>query len=95
MATLIESAGRRTLKDLDYIGGLSIQWWAAVRALKTALPFTGNPYRWIESVRQMLQIGVGVVAAMSHALDGAIQKLIASLAVPAANAEPLGDRAQR
>jgi len=58
MATLIESAGRRTLKDLDYLGGLSIQWWAAVRALKTALPFTGNPYRWRESVRQMLQIGV-------------------------------------
>jgi hypothetical protein len=28
MATLIESAGRRTLKDLDYMGGLSIQWWA-------------------------------------------------------------------
>jgi phospholipid/cholesterol/gamma-HCH transport system permease protein len=58
MTTLLEGAGRRTLKDLDYLGGLSIQWWAAVRALKTTLPFTGNPYRWKESVRQMLQIGV-------------------------------------
>jgi len=58
MTTLLEGAGRRTLKDLDYLGGLSIQWWAAVRALKTTLPFTGNSYRWKESVRQMLQIGV-------------------------------------
>ena len=33
MTTLLEGAGRRTLKDLDYLGGLSIQWWAAVRAL--------------------------------------------------------------
>jgi phospholipid/cholesterol/gamma-HCH transport system permease protein len=58
MTTLLEGVGRRTLKDLDYLGGLSIQWWAAARALKTTLPFTGNPYRWKESVRQMLQIGV-------------------------------------
>jgi phospholipid/cholesterol/gamma-HCH transport system permease protein len=58
MSTLIESAGRRSLKDLDYVGGLSIQWWAAVRALGTSLPFIGNPYRWKSSVRQMLQIGV-------------------------------------
>jgi phospholipid/cholesterol/gamma-HCH transport system permease protein len=58
MPTLIESAGRRTLRDLDYVGGLSIQWWAAIRALRASLPFIGNTYRWKSSVRQMLQIGV-------------------------------------
>jgi phospholipid/cholesterol/gamma-HCH transport system permease protein len=58
MATLFESTGRRTLRDLDYVGGLSIQWWAAIRALRESLPFIGNPYRWKSSLRQMLQIGV-------------------------------------
>jgi phospholipid/cholesterol/gamma-HCH transport system permease protein len=58
MATLVESTGRRALKDLDYVGGLSIQWWAAIRALRASLPFIGNPYRWKACVRQMLEIGV-------------------------------------
>ncbi len=58
MATLIESAGRRTLRDLDYAGGLSIQWWASIKALGASLPFIGNRYRWKSSVQQMLQIGV-------------------------------------
>jgi phospholipid/cholesterol/gamma-HCH transport system permease protein len=58
MPTLTESTGRRTLHDLDYIGGLSIQWWASVRALGASLPFAGNRYRWKAAVRQMLEIGV-------------------------------------
>jgi phospholipid/cholesterol/gamma-HCH transport system permease protein len=58
MASLIESAGRRSLRDLDCVGGLSIQWWAAIRALRASLPFIGNPYRWKACVGQMLEIGV-------------------------------------
>jgi phospholipid/cholesterol/gamma-HCH transport system permease protein len=58
MATLNERVGRATLNQLDYIGGLSIQLWAAVRALGAALPVTGNRYRWKASVGQMPQIGV-------------------------------------
>jgi len=61
MATFTESVGRATLKHLDYAGGLSIQLWAAVRALGAALPVTGNRYRWKASIRQMLQIGVEAV----------------------------------
>jgi phospholipid/cholesterol/gamma-HCH transport system permease protein len=61
MATLTESVGKATLKQLDYVGGLSIQLWAAVRALGAALPVAGNRYRWKASVRQMLQIGVEAV----------------------------------
>src|SRR5262245_60965399 len=58
MATFSESLGKATLKHLDYVGGLSTQLWAVVRALVAALPITGNRYRWKASVRQMLQIGV-------------------------------------
>jgi phospholipid/cholesterol/gamma-HCH transport system permease protein len=65
MATLTESVGKATVKHLDYVGGLSLQLWAAVRALGAALPFTGNRYRWKATVRQMLQIGVDAVPMVS------------------------------
>src|SRR5499433_1126854 len=58
MACLVESAGRRTLNLFDYVGGLTIQLGAGLRALATALPFTGNRYRWKASIRQMMEIGV-------------------------------------
>lgn len=58
MPTLLEEVGSSTLGHLDYVGSLNIQWWATLRAMGTALPFVGNRYRWKESVRQMLQIGV-------------------------------------
>ena len=61
MATLTESIGKATLKHVDYVGGLSIQFWAAVRALGATLPVTGNRYRWKASIGQMLQIGVEAV----------------------------------
>jgi phospholipid/cholesterol/gamma-HCH transport system permease protein len=65
MATLTEITGRRTLNHLDYLGGLSIQWWASVRALGPSLPFLGNRSRWKAAVRQMLQIGVDAVPMVS------------------------------
>ena len=58
MANVLEAAGRKTISDLDYVGSLNIQLWATLRAMRRALPFVGNPHRWRESVRQMLQIGV-------------------------------------
>ena len=61
MATLIEGVGKKTLNQLDYVGGLSIQLWAALRAMGASLPFVGNRYRWKTSVAQMLQIGVSAL----------------------------------
>jgi phospholipid/cholesterol/gamma-HCH transport system permease protein len=58
MATVLESVGRNTLTQLDYVGSLNIQLWATLRAMGTALPFVGNRYRWRATVRQMLEIGV-------------------------------------
>jgi phospholipid/cholesterol/gamma-HCH transport system permease protein len=68
MVEVIEDVGRATLNLFDYMGGLSVQMWAALRALGTTLPIAGNRYRWKSSVRQMLQIGVNalpMVALMS------------------------------
>ena len=65
MATILESVGKRTLNDLDYVGSLNIQLWATLRAMRTALPFVGNRYRWQATVRQMLQIGVDALPMVS------------------------------
>ena len=42
MATLMESTGRRTLKDLDHIGGLSIQWWARSQSVSSDYRITSG-----------------------------------------------------
>ena len=58
MTVLIENVGRATINLLDYAGGLTVQLWAGLRALRTALPISGSRHRWKSSVGQMLQVGV-------------------------------------
>ena len=65
MANVLEDVGKKTVGHLDYVGSVNIQWWATLRALRSALPFVGNPYRWRTSVRQMLQIGVDALPMVS------------------------------
>ena len=65
MATVLENVGKRTISELDYVGSLNIQLWATLRAMRTALPFVGNRYRWQATVRQMLQIGVDALPMVS------------------------------
>ena len=65
MANVFEDVGKSTLDHLDYVGSVNIQWWTTLRAMGNALPFVGNRYRWKESVRQMLQIGVDALPMVS------------------------------
>ena len=65
MANILDDVGKRTLNELDYVGSLNIQLWSTLRAMKRALPFVGNRYRWQTSVRQMLQIGVDALPMVS------------------------------
>jgi phospholipid/cholesterol/gamma-HCH transport system permease protein len=65
MATVLESTGRTTLDQLDYVGSLNIQLWATLRAIGSTLPFVGNRYRWKAAVNQMLQIGVDALPMVS------------------------------
>ena len=57
MANALEITGRGTLGYLDYIGSLSIQWWATVRGMRAALPLVGNRHRWRSAVHQIFEIG--------------------------------------
>src|SRR5262249_37736967 len=65
MEIVLESVGKKTLTQLDYVGSLNIQLWATLRAMVSALPFVGNRYRWQATVRQMLQIGVDAFPMVS------------------------------
>src|SRR6201993_5324053 len=65
MPNVLEDVGKSTLDHLDYVGSVNIQWWSTLRAMGDALPFVGNRYRWQESVRQMLQIGVDALPMVS------------------------------
>jgi len=58
MTNFLESAGRKTLIQVDYVGSLNIQWWATLRGMRAALPLVGNRLRWRAAVHQMLDIGV-------------------------------------
>ena len=65
MANILEDVGNRTLSELDYVGSLNIQLWSTLRAMKKALPFIGNRYRWEATIRQILQIGYGALPMVS------------------------------
>lgn len=91
----IVSGRLEKLDEIDYQGGVNAE--VALSAQMTDL--RSGKTIWAGDASQVDNVDkrtvAGVVAAMSDALDGAIQKLLASLAVPAANTDPLGDRAQR
>ena len=65
MANVLEDIGRRTLDELDYVGSLNIQLWSTLRAMKRALPFVGNRYRWQATLQQILQIGYDALPMVS------------------------------
>src|SRR5262244_2686368 len=65
MEIVLESVGQKTLGELDYLGSLNIHLWATLLAMRKALPFVGNRYRWQASVRQMLHIGVEALPMVS------------------------------
>lgn len=65
MANVLEDVGKRILNELDYVGSLNIQLWSTLRAMKSALPLLGKPYRWHATVRQMFQIGYQALPMVS------------------------------
>jgi phospholipid/cholesterol/gamma-HCH transport system permease protein len=54
----VEALGSATIRHLDYVGRLAIQFMESIEALGRTLPLIGNRNRWRSAVRQMLDIGV-------------------------------------
>jgi phospholipid/cholesterol/gamma-HCH transport system permease protein len=64
----LEWIGSRLIRDLAYVGGLTIQFAKGLRAIPHVLPIGGKPRRWRTAVQQMAAIGVDalpVIALMS------------------------------
>ena len=55
---LLEAVGSRVIRDLSYVGGLTIQFWLALCASPRVLPIVGKRGRWQTAIRQMAAIGV-------------------------------------
>ncbi len=57
----LEQVGGAVVQNFAYVGGLSEQFWAGVRALPRVLPMIGKRGRWQAAIRQMAAIGVAAL----------------------------------
>lgn len=65
---VLEWIGSRVIRDLAYVGGLTIQFAKGLRAIPHVLPLGGKPRRWRTALDQMVAIGLDalpVIALMS------------------------------
>ena len=52
------SVGRATIRQVEYVGGLTLQFWHGLRFSVRVNPFATRPLRWRRTVQQMAEIGV-------------------------------------
>ena len=55
---VIEAVGKSTIEKVEYVGGLTVQFWRGIMASWRANPFTGSRLRWRSTVRHMAIVGV-------------------------------------
>lgn len=55
----VAAVGKATIDRVEYVGGLSIQFWRGLIASRRANPLTGSKLRWRATIRQMAIVGVG------------------------------------
>src|SRR5271168_5596339 len=70
----LEAIGSSVIQQLEYVGGLTTQFWSAVGALPRVLPLAGKHGRWRATLRQMCAVGVDAVpmTAIVAACGGSI-----------------------
>ena len=62
----LDSVGRSTIDKVEYVGGLTIQFWRGLVASWRVNPITGSRLRWKTTVQQMAVIGVhGILSGTS------------------------------
>ena len=59
--TFLDAVGRATIEKIEYVGGLTIQFWRGLASSWRANPITGSRLRWKATVRTMAMVGVGAV----------------------------------
>lgn len=56
--SLVASVGRATIRQVEYVGLLAIQFWHGLRLSLRVNPFAGRRLRWKRALEQMAEIGV-------------------------------------
>jgi phospholipid/cholesterol/gamma-HCH transport system permease protein len=67
-SSVVERLGGASLRQVEYLGALAIQFWKTSLALPRTLPLSGSGNRWRSALGQMLAVGVNafpMVAVMS------------------------------
>ncbi len=59
--SIAELVGRATLRQVEYVGGLTTQLWRALGSLGRTLPLLGNRNRWRTAINQMVAVGVDAI----------------------------------
>ena len=59
--TVFEEIGSSVLARLEYVGGLTIQFVAGLRATPRVMPFAGRRGRWGATIKQMGAIGLAAL----------------------------------
>jgi phospholipid/cholesterol/gamma-HCH transport system permease protein len=55
--TFFAAVGRSAIEKVEYVGGLSIQFWQGLKATWRVNPVTGSRLRWRSTVQQMAVVG--------------------------------------
>ena len=58
---ILESIGRSAIEKVEYVGGLTIQFWRGLKSSWRANPLTGNRLRWKSTLAHMAVVGVGAL----------------------------------
>ena len=53
----LERVGRSTIEKVEYVGGLSIQFWRGLISSWRSNPITGSRLRWRTAIQQMAVVG--------------------------------------
>jgi len=54
---VLEGTGSGVMRELNYVGGLSMQFWSSLRASSRVLPLIGMRSRWRTAMKQVMAIG--------------------------------------
>ena len=74
MTKFFESAGRSAIEKVEYVGGLTVQFWKTLRSSWRVNPVNGSRLRWKSTIQHMADVGFDAlpVVCLICAATGAI-----------------------
>lgn len=57
MNAYLETVGRSAIEKVEYVGGLTVQFWHGFKAVWRTTPFSGSRLRWKTTVKTMAGVG--------------------------------------